>query len=157
MKYNTIFTVLEKDTSIVYPTIIFLIFSSIILVIFKYDTLTFGSKIYKFFASLFIFLLMVGFIYSIHFKILELKEIYNKKQYKIVEGIVKNYISEVQKKHDESFQVNDVNFSISSNTFGGGFHTAGKVYNGLRVKIYYIEDGNFSTDKIILRVDRQEL
>ena len=46
-------------------------------------------------------------------------------------------------------------FSISSNTFGGGFHTAGKVYNGLRVKIYYIEDRNFSTDKIILRVDRE--
>ena len=155
MKYNTIFTILEKDTSIVYPTLIFFIFSFIILLIIKYDALTFGSKIYKFFASLFIFFLMIGFMNSIYFEIIKLKEIYNKQQYQVVEGIVENHILEVQKKHNESFQVNDVNFSISSNTFGGGFHTTGKVYNGLSVKIYYIEDGNFSTNKIILRVDRE--
>ena len=155
IEYKTIFIISDKDTNILYPLLIIILFSLVIRTILIYDGLTFGSKIYKFFASLFIFLLMVGFIYSIHFKILELKEIYNKKQYKIVEGIVKNYIFEVQKKHDESFQVNDVNFSISSNTFGGGFHTTGKVYNGLRVKIYYIEDGKFSTDKIILRVDKE--
>jgi len=156
MKYTTIFTILEKDTSIMYPTIIFFVFTFIILFILKYNALTFGSKIYKFFASLFIFFLMIGFIYNTYFRIIELKEIYKKQQYKLVEGRIKNYIPEVQKKHDETFQINDINFSISSNTFGGGFHTVGKVYNGLKVRIYYIENKDFSTEKIILRIDKDK-
>ena len=96
---------------------------------------------------------MVGFVYSTYFGIIELKEIYNNKKYKIEEGVIKNYIPEVQKKHNEIFQVNDVNFSISSNTYGNGFNTTGIFYNGLKVKIYYIEDESFSSDKMILRVD----
>jgi len=149
MEYQTIFIISDKNTNILYPLLIIIFFSLIIRAILIYDELTFGSKIYKFFASIFIFFLMISFTYTSYFGIIDLKDKYKNHKYQIVEGIVSNYKPEIEKKQSESFEVNGIKFSISSYTFGGGFNKTGLFYNGKHVKIYYINNENLD----ILRID----
>ena len=55
MKYETIYLILNEDTNILYPILIVIVFLFVIKIILKYDNLTFGIQIYKYFASTFIF------------------------------------------------------------------------------------------------------
>jgi len=151
MEYITIYNIIDQDISLLNPIIVAIIGLSLIYATLKYGFLTRNNKISKYLSSSIIFITMSLYI-LFYIKELNMKDMYKNNRYKIAEGVVENYIPEVEKKNAESFSVNGVKFIFYKNEDNGGFHETGKVYNGLKVKIYYIEDMN---RKIILRLDRQ--
>jgi len=148
MEYVTIYNIL--DEGVIFPEIVIPL---IICFLFLYFIPKYVSN--KLLKYIFWFIMFVTFIMIIltYIKKLDLREIYKTRNYKIVEGVVESYIPEVKKKNLESFTVNGIKFSIGSYVDNGGFHKTGKVYNGLKVKIYYT--GNEDDNNIILRLDRE--
>jgi len=78
---------------------------------------------------------------------LKLENSYKHKKYKVVEGVVRNHEPYIDKKQLESFYVKDVRFEIDNIAF----KKKPRVYDGLKVKIYYTGDNCINT---ILRVDK---
>ena len=122
--------------------------------ILKTKVSTFVGKIMKFIIATIILSFLMVLTYSSYSKTKNIQNIYEDKRYKIAEGIVKDYSREENKKPEE-FMVNNVSFSISSKINMGGFHETGKLHEGQKVKIYYIDSEHALTRKI-LRVDIEE-
>ena len=78
---------------------------------------------------------------------LKLENSYKHKKYKVVEGVVRNHEPYIDKKQLESFYVKDVRFEIDNIAFQKKL----RVYDGLKVKIYYTGDNCINT---ILRVEK---
>jgi hypothetical protein len=96
------------------------------------------------------FLSVFGGIYSYQLGIYNTaKDIFNKKEYKIAEGIVKNYHPMPAAGHDtERFDVDGVHFEFSDYVISGiGYNTSashgGAIKADLYVQLFYItDDGN---------------
>ena len=144
MNYKTIFLII----------FLFIIFSFTVWMILKTKVSTVVGKIMKFIIATIILSFLIVLTYSSYSKTKNIQNIYEDKKYKVVEGIVEDYSREENKK-PEKFRVNNVLFSISSKINMGGFHKTGKLYEGQKVKIYYI-DSEYALTRIILRVDIEE-
>ena len=153
MNYKTIFIINQPigESNISLIIFLFMITIFIIWIILKTQVSTIIGKIMKVVITIVTFSFLISLTYSSYLKTQNLSNIYKNKQYKIVEGIVKEY-SQEENKQTENFKINNVSFSISSKINTGGFHKTGKLYEGQKVKIYYI-DSKHALTRIILRVD----
>jgi len=150
MGYITIYNIL--DEGVIYYDLIIII---TILFFIVYCFIKCKIKIINnFFTYTLLFYASVGLIATLatYFYKLNLRKIYENKDYKVVEGVIENYTPFIDKKQSESFSVEGVKFTIN---YYGGFSEVGKVYNGLRVKIYYENGSNKDGSNLILRLDKE--
>ena len=148
--YKTIYTITNEPSVSISLILTLVMLSTFIYLFYRFEEFSFGKKIYKYFMITFSISLMIIFIDIEYFEKKELQNIYKNMQYKIVKGVIKNYKAQIPKKREESFEVAGVKFNYSNDTLGAGFKKNGLFYDGLEVKVYYVNDFD---KNIILRID----
>ncbi len=89
----------------------------------------------------------------------KIKNIYKNKQYKIIEGKIENYDPKNNSGRrgigKEKFRVGDIGFKFSG-SYGYQDETSTLIWNGLIVRISYIEEDYDNDDNIILKLEAKK-
>ncbi len=140
MDYKTVFEVTEKGFHFIFMIPILLFFFGIVgcWAVFK-NKGTIAQKIFMIFYTGFA-LLMVSILPLAIMERMEINDMYRKKEYKVVEGVIENFIPI---NGGESFTVNSIFFKYSDNIIQYAYHTTASyggvlTSNGQQVRLSYI-------------------